>query len=97
MKCLHYTISIALHNNKCPIVRLGAQLIGTIDVEMQQPDLAVQDQRPFSGPGTRYSWISTGVRTGTNSKSSTMSALCMRTQPCDPGLPMVAESGLPWI
>jgi hypothetical protein len=35
MKWLHYTISIAMHNNESVTIRLMTQVIGTIDVEMQ--------------------------------------------------------------
>lgn len=47
--------------------------------------------------GEAYSRISTGVRTGTASKSSTMSVFRMRMQPMEPGLPISALSGLPWM
>jgi hypothetical protein len=46
MKLSDYTISIAMHNNNTVIVRPVTQVVGTIDVEMQQPDLAVQDHGP---------------------------------------------------
>ncbi len=71
----------------------------------RQPSLGVlarelQSQAP-AGAGDEdrghQPWISTGVYGATRSKSSTMSRLRMRMQPIEPGLPISALSGVPWI
>src|SRR4029077_1515071 len=45
----------------------------------------------------RKSSISTGVPGSMRSNNSPMSRLCIRMQPIEPGLPITAESGLPWM
>ena len=74
---------------------VGLAVIGVMSVNIVVPNLLVTQFQVSVTWLIASSLIVTGVPTGTRSNNSTISALRIRTQPCDPGTPIVAESGLP--